>query len=227
MKNAKKVLVVDDEAAIRRLLRGGLEAEGYAVTEAKSGADGLREAQALRPELVLLDLGLPDMTGLEVLKRLRQWSQASVLVLTVQDAEEDKVALLDAGADDYLTKPFGVPELMARIRVLERHRHKDQGEPVLRWGDFELDLSAHLLRRGGAELKLTATEYDFLSLLARHAGKVVTQRQILKEVWGPNAVEHTHYLRIYAAQLRKKMEDEPSQPRWIVTEPGVGYRLKV
>jgi two-component system KDP operon response regulator KdpE len=222
----RRVLVIDDEQAIRKLLKASLEPEGYGVIEAKSGAEGIREAASQRPELVILDLGLSDLKGLEVLKRIREWSQVPVLILTVQDDEAGKVALLDAGADDYLTKPFGVPELLARLRVLERHSLSGASEPVVRMGALEIDLAAHVVRRGGEEVKLTSTEFDFLKLLARHLGKVVTQRQILKEVWGPNSVEHTHYLRIYAAQLRKKLEEDPSNPRHLITEPGVGYRLK-
>jgi two-component system KDP operon response regulator KdpE len=156
----------------------------------------------------------------------RLFDPQPVLILTVQDAEEDKVRLLDLGADDYLLKPFSVPELLARLRVLERHANAGGAEPVLKFGDLELDLAGHVVKRDGVEVKLTSTEYDFLKVLARHAGKVVTQRQILKEVWGPNSVEHTHYLRIYAAQLRKKLEADPADPQWIITEPGVGYRLR-
>lgn len=226
MKSGKRILVIDDEQAIRRLLRVSLEPLGYQVLEAKTGEEGLSEAVSQRPELIILDLGLPGLSGAEVLKRLREWSQVPVLVLTVQDAEADKVRMLDLGADDYLTKPFGIPELTARLRVLERHANRGEAEPVFKFGDLELDLAAHVIRRKGEEVKLTSTEYDFLKVLARHAGKVVTQRQILNEVWGPNSIEHTHYLRIYAAQLRKKLEDDPSNPKWIITEPGVGYRLK-
>ncbi len=226
MKPGKRILVVDDEQAMRRLLRASLEPEGYQVLEAASAEAGIREAASQRPELVVLDLGLPDGGGEAVLKRIREWSQVPVLILTVQDADEDKVRLLDLGADDYLTKPFSVPELLARLRVLERHANAGAAEPLLRCGDLEIDLAAHQVKRLGQEIKLTSTEYDFLKVLARHAGKVVTQRQILKEVWGPNSVEHTHYLRIYAAQLRKKLEADPSNPKHILTEPGVGYRLR-
>ena len=226
MKCGKRVLVIDDEQAIRKLLKASLESAGYQVFEAKNAEDGLREAIAQRPELVVLDLGLPDKGGAEVLKRLREWSQVPVLILTVQDDEAEKVALLDAGADDYLTKPFGVPELLARLRVLERHSQRSEGEPVHKFGDLAIDLGAHVVKLKGSELRLTSTEFEFLKVLAQHAGKVVTQRQILKEVWGPNSVEHTHYLRIYAAQLRKKIEADPANPQWIITEPGVGYRLK-
>ena len=226
MSKGKRILVIDDETAIRRLLKTSLEPAGYQVFEAKSGDEGLAEAASHRPELIILDLGLPGMDGAKVLKRLREWTQVPVLILTVQDAEEDKVRLLDLGADDYLLKPFSVPELLARLRVLERHANAGGAEPVLKFGDLELDLAGHVVKRHGEEVKLTSTEFDFLKVLARHAGKVVTQRQILKEVWGPNAVEHTHYLRIYAAQLRKKLEADPSDPQWIITEPGVGYRLR-
>ena len=227
MKQGKRILVIDDEQAIRRLLKASLEPAGYVVYEAKNGEEGVRDTAGVRPELVILDLGLQDIGGLEVLQRIRAWSRVPVLVLTVQDSEADKVAMLDAGADDYLTKPFSVPELLARLRVLDRHREGSLEEPVLKVGGLEIDLASHLVRRHGAELKLTATEFDFLAVLARHAGKVVTQRQLLKEVWGPNSVEHSHYLRIYAAQLRKKIEEDPAEPRLIITEPGVGYRLKL
>lgn len=226
MSQKKRVLVIDDERAIRRLLKTSLEDGGYTVLEAENGEAGLREAASQRPELVILDLGLPDMGGAAVLARIREWSKVPVLILSVQDSEDDKVAALDAGADDYLCKPFGVPELMARLRVLERHQLGHGAGPVIKLGELEVDLSEHRVTLRGKELKLTLTEYGFLKALASHAGKIVTQRQLLTEVWGPNFVEHTHYLRIYAAQLRKKIEDDPSDPKWIVTEPGVGYRLK-
>jgi two-component system KDP operon response regulator KdpE len=221
----KKVLVVDDELAIRRLLKRGLEPEGYQVVEADTAAEGIRQAAMARPDLVILDLGLPDSPGSQVLKRIREWSQVPVLILTVQDADTDKVALLDAGADDYLTKPFSLPELLARLRVLERHSLGPK-EPLVKAGDIEVDLANRQVRLKGQEVKLTGTEYDFLRVLAQNAGKVVTQREILKQVWGPNALENSHYLRIYSAQLRKKLEDDPSNPQWIITEPSVGYRLK-
>jgi len=226
MKPGKRVLVVDDEQAIRRLLKAGLEAAGYQVLEAADGEKGLSLAATEAPELVVLDLGLPGLGGAAVLKRLREWSPVPVLVLTVQDSEADKVALLDAGADDYLTKPFGMPELLARLRVLERHRLGNQADPLVKAGNLEIDLAAHLVRRDGQEVKLTSTEFEFLRVLAQHAGKVVVQRELLKQVWGPNAVEHSHDLRIYAANLRKKLEEDPADPQLIVTEPGVGYRLK-
>ena len=226
MKGAKRILVVDNEPAIRRLLKAGLEATGYQVLEAADGEAGLRLAATESPELVVLDLGLPGHGGQAVLRCLREWSRVPVLILTVQDAEADKMALLDAGADDYLTKPFGMPELLARLRVLERHRLGVQSDPWVRVGPLEIDLAGHQVRRDGQEVKLTATEFYFLRVLALHVGKVVVQRELLKQVWGPNAVEHSHYLRIYAANLRKKLEDNPAEPKWILTEPGVGYRLK-
>jgi two-component system KDP operon response regulator KdpE len=226
MKNQRRVLVIDDESAIRRLLKAGLEAEGYSVVEAVDGESGLRQAATQAPEMVILDLGLPDKPGIWVLERLRQWSKVPVLILTVQDSEQDKVALLDAGADDYLTKPFSVPELLARLRVLERHALGSQTDPVVKAGPLQIDLAGHMVLKDGEEVKLTSTEFDFLRVLALHLGKVVTQREILKQVWGPNSVEHSHYLRIYAANLRKKLEEDPAEPKMILTEPGVGYRLK-
>jgi two-component system KDP operon response regulator KdpE len=226
MKNSRRVLVIDDEAAIRRLLKAGLEAAGYAVVEAVDGESGLRQAATCGPELVILDLGLPDKPGLRVLEQLRKWSPVPVLILTVQDSESDKVALLDAGADDYLSKPFSVPELLARLRVLERHARGAQPDPIVKAGPLLIDLAGHVVSRDGEEVKLTSTEFDFLRVLALHIGKVVTQREILKQVWGPNSTEHSHYLRIYAANLRKKLEEDPSDPKLILTEPGVGYRLK-
>ncbi len=226
MKNARRVLVVDDEAAIRRLLKVALEGAGYAVLEAADGETGLRLAATEAPELLVLDLGLPDRPGLRVLESLRQWSRVPVLVLSVQDNEADKVALLDAGADDYLSKPFGVPELLARLRVLERHHRGALAQPQVQAGPFAIDLAGHTVHRDGALVRLTSTEFDFLRVLALNVGKVVTQRELLRQVWGPHALEHSHYLRIYAASLRRKLEDDPAEPRWLITEPGVGYRLR-
>ena len=183
-------------------------------------------AAAQRPELIVLDLGLPDMDGAVFLKRLREWSTIPVIVLTVKDSETDKVALLDAGADDYLTKPFGVPELLARIRVSLRHSLQETSEPIFRSGDLEVDLTDRTVKMRGEPIRLTATEYELLRILVRHAGKVVTQRQLLKEVWGPHAVEESQYLRVFIGQLRKKLERQPAQPELIQTEAGVGYRLK-
>jgi two-component system KDP operon response regulator KdpE len=219
------VLVVDDEVQIRRLLRVTLEAAGYRVLEAATGADGIVEAAQRRPDVVVLDLGLPDLDGLTVLKRLREWSRVPVIILTVREADDEKVAALDAGADDYVTKPFSTPELLARLRVALRHTQPLPDDALFRSGDLEVDLAARHVTVRGQEVKLTPTEYAFLRLLIRHAGRVVTQRQILTAVWGPHAVEHTHYLRVYAAHLREKLESNPARPELIQTEPGVGYKL--
>jgi len=226
--NRAKILVIDDEAAIRKFLRVSLEAEGYSIVEAVSGKEGLVQAAGARPDVVIMDLGLSDMEGLEVLRRIREWSSVPVLVLTVRDAEQDKVQLLDAGADDYLTKPFSVPELLARLRVAERHYYsKEETGSVFHSGPLEIDFAARIVKVKGQEVRLTATEYGILRLLARNAGKVVTHRQILKEIWGPNSVEHTQYLRVYVGHLRKKLESDVSGPELLLTEPGVGYRLKM
>lgn len=220
-------LVIDDEPQIRRLLTISLEAGGYRVITANSGQEGLVLAAQHRPEVILLDLGLPDLSGLEVLKRLREWTQTPVLILTVQDAEADKIAALDAGADDYVTKPFNTGELLARLRAARRHA--DQGraeEPVFQSGDLVVDLVARCVTRKGHPVKLTATEYALLRLFIQHAGKVLTHRQILREVWGPTHETHTHYLRVYLAHLREKLEKNPAAPTLLITESGVGYRLR-
>jgi two-component system, OmpR family, KDP operon response regulator KdpE len=219
------VLVIDDEVQIRRLLRVTLEASGYRALEAATGSEGIVEAAQRRPDAVVLDLGLPDIDGLTVLKRLREWSRMPVLILTVRDADHEKVAALDAGADDYVTKPFSTAELLARLRVALRHAQPLPENAVFRSGGLEVDLSSRRTVVRGKEVRLTPTEYSFLRLLVRNAGRVVTQRQILTEVWGPNAVEQTHYLRVYAAHLREKLESDPARPELILTEPGVGYRL--
>ena len=220
------VLIIDDEVQIRRLLRVTLEANGYRVFEAPSGKDGLVEAAQRHPDAIVLDLGLPDMDGSEVLKRLREWSQAPVIVLSVREGEDDKVTALDHGADDYITKPFSTVELLARLRVARRHAQPIEDNSVFRVGRLEVDLAGRNVTVKGQEIKLTPTEYSLLRLLVRNAGKVVTHRQILKEVWGPNAVEQTHYLRVYMAHLRDKIEADPSRPEILLTEPGVGYRLQ-
>jgi two-component system KDP operon response regulator KdpE len=223
--NPAKILVIDDEAAIRRFLKISLEADGFAYLEASSGQEGLAMAASHRPDLIVLDLGLPDLDGLTILKRIREWSGAPVIILTVKDAERDKVSLLDAGADDYLTKPFSVPELIARIRVALRHSQPQDSDTPFRSGTIEVDLAKRTVARDGLPVKLTATEYDLLRLLVKNAGRVLTQTQLLKEVWGPQAVEQTQYLRVFIGQLRKKLEVDPSRPRLILTEPGIGYRL--
>jgi two-component system, OmpR family, KDP operon response regulator KdpE len=218
-------LIIDDELQIRRLLRVNLEANGYRVLEAATGQEGITEAAQWRPEVVILDLGLPDMDGVTVLKRLREWSRVPVIVLSVRDREEDKVAALDNGADDYVIKPFSTAELLARLRVAQRHAQPGAQVSHFRTGQLEVDLAARVVKFKGNEVRLTATEYALLRLFIQHAGKVLTHRHILREVWGPNAVEQTHYLRVYIAHLREKLETEPSKPRLILTEPGVGYRL--
>jgi len=219
------VLIIDDELQIRRLLRVALEGNGYRVTEAASGQEGLVEAAQRRPDVIVLDLGLPDMDGVTVLTRLREWSQTPVLVLSVREGEEDKVSALDHGADDFVTKPFSTAELLARLRVVRRRALPLEENVVFRSGRLEVDLSSRQVLVAGQEVKMTPTEYSLLRLLVRNAGKVVTHRQILKEVWGPNYGEQTHYLRVYIGHLREKLEVNPSRPELLVTEAGVGYRL--
>lgn len=222
---APVALVIDDEPQIRRLLRVTLEANSYKVFDAATGQDGIAQAAQRRPDVVLLDLGLPDLNGVEVLKRLREWSRVPVIVLSVRDREEDKIAALDAGADDYVTKPFNSGELLARLRVAQRHAQPATASSVFRAGLLEVDMTGRVVKLGGREVKLTATEYSLLRLFVQHAGKVLTHRQILREVWGPTYVEQTHYLRVYVAHLREKLEADPAQPALFITEPGVGYRL--
>jgi two-component system, OmpR family, KDP operon response regulator KdpE len=223
-KNSTVVLVIDDEPQIRRLLRVTLEANGCEVFDAVNGNDGIAQAAQCRPEIILLDLGLPDLDGVEVLKRIREWSRVPVIVLSVRDRENDKIAALDAGADDFVTKPFGSGELLARVRTTLRRSQPQAAEAIFRNGNLEMDLSARIVRKCGIEIKLTPTEYALLRLLVVHAGKVLTHRQLLVEIWGPNAVEQTHYLRVHIAHLREKLEDNAAQPKFIITESGVGYR---
>ena len=219
------VLVIDDEVQIRRLLRITLEAAGITVVEADTGRIGLEEAARSHPDAVVLDLGLPDMGGLEVLKLLREWSKVPVLVLTVLAAEADKVSALDKGADDYLTKPFGSAELLARIRAILRRMPEENEPAVIKFGDVEVDLSARMVKKAGVEVRLTAKEYAMLRLLVIHRGKVVTHGQMLRELWGPKAEENTHYLRVHMTHIRQKLETEPHKPRHLRTESGIGYRL--
>ncbi|MEI7728595.1 MAG: response regulator [Verrucomicrobiota bacterium] len=218
-------LIIDDEIQMRRLLRVNLESNGYRVVEAANGQEGITQVAQWRPAVVVLDLGLPDMDGVTVLKRLREWSQVPVVVLSVRDREEDKVAALDNGADDYVTKPFSTGELLARLRTAQRHAQPAAELTVFHAGELEVDLTARLVKLKGREVRLTATEYNLLRLFVLNAGKVLTHRQILREVWGPNAVEQTHYLRVYIAHLREKLELDPASPQLITTEPGIGYRL--
>jgi two-component system KDP operon response regulator KdpE len=219
------VLVIDDEVQIRRLLRITLEAAGYCVAEAGTGRFGLDEAARRQPDAIVLDLGLPDMGGLEVLRHLREWSRVPVLVLTVIAGETEKVAALDAGADDYLTKPFGAAELTARLRAILRRAPGENEPSVVVFGDIEMDLAARLVRRKGAEVRLTAKEYAMLHLLVMHRGKVVTHGQMLRELWGPKSEGNTHYLRVHMTHMRQKLEAEPHKPRHLRTESGIGYRL--
>jgi two-component system KDP operon response regulator KdpE len=222
------VVVVEDEAQIRRFLRAALTGQGYRVFEADTGEDGLIEAASRQPDVVIVDLGLPDIDGLQVIKRLREWSTVPVIVLSARGQEPDKVAALDAGADDYLSKPFGVGELLARMRVALRHGARgarDAPDAVFTVGGLVVDQGRRRVSVGGAEVHLTPIEYRLLATLVRHAGKVMTHRQLLQEVWGPNATEHAHYLRVYMAHLRRKLEADSAQPRYLLTEPGVGYRL--
>jgi two-component system KDP operon response regulator KdpE len=219
------VLVIDDEVQIRRLLRITLEAAGYAMSEAATGRLGLEQIVARQPDAVILDLGLPDMSGIEVVLRLREWSEVPVIVVTVLAAEADKVAALDAGADDYLTKPFGAGELAARLRGLLRRAREHDEPAVVTFGDIKLDVAARLVLRAGVEVKLTTKEYALLHLLVARRGRVVTHRQILRELWGPWAENNSNYLRVHMTHLRQKLEADPHRPRHLKTESGIGFRL--
>jgi two-component system KDP operon response regulator KdpE len=223
------ILVIEDEPQVVRFLKASLSSHGFRILEAPSGQRGLIESSAQVPDLILLDLGLPDMDGVEVARRIREWSSVPIIVLSARGQERDKIEALDAGADDYLTKPFGIGELLARIRVALRHSERVGGgaeAAEFTVGDLRVDLAARRVEARGQEVHLTPNEYSLLAVLVKNAGKVVTQRQLLKEVWGPSSVDQSHYLRVYMAQLRHKLEPEPARPRWLITEPGVGYRLK-
>ena len=220
-------LVIDDEPQIRKLLRVLLEQEHYRTLESDSGRQGLSEIALRRPDVVLLDLGLPDMDGLVVLERLRQWSHVPVLVLSVRDGAEDKVAALDAGADDYVTKPFEATELLARLRAIQRRASGNADDACFEAGHLHIDFNSHTVKVQGREVRLTATEYALLKILALNAGKVVTQKQLLREVWGPNAEAQSQYLRVYMMHLRKKIEIPETAARLLKTESGIGYRLVV
>jgi len=220
-----RVLVVDDEIAIQRFLGVALNGQGFVVSAAATGQDALLTLTLERPDLVILDLGLPDMDGLEVIHRLREWSQVPVIILSVREHEVDKIAALDAGADDYLTKPFGMGELLARIRTVLRRQITDSPEPVFTLGGLKVDLANRLVTVGDQEVQLTPTEYDILRALVIHAGKVLTNRQLLRQVWG-EGYDDLHILRVNISNLRRKIEPDPSRPTYIHTEPGVGYRLK-
>ena len=223
--NLPRILVIDDELAIRRFLHTVLSSEQFSLHEAENGHAGLASAAAFRPDVILLDLGLPDLDGIEVIKRIREWSAVPIIVLSVRDRENDKVAALDAGADDYLTKPFGVGELLARIRAALRRSIQQTPEPVFTNNDLVVDLTRRRVTVNSNDVQLTPTEYDILRLLVTHAGKVLTHGQILKQVWGLAYLEQPHVLRVNVSNLRRKIEADPSRPRHIITEPGVGYRL--
>jgi two-component system KDP operon response regulator KdpE len=219
------VLLVEDDPQIRRFLRAALSADGYRFQEAATAKDGLTQAAMHRPDFILLDLGLPDRDGLEVIRGVREWSTVPILVLSARGRERDKIEALDLGADDYVAKPFTIGELLARIRAGLRRSSAVAPEAVFRFGQIEVDLDKRVVKVQGEEVHLTPNEYKLLQVLIKHAGKVLTQRQLLQEVWGPNSTEQAQYLRVYIAQLRRKLEQDPARPRHLQTEPGVGYRL--
>jgi two-component system KDP operon response regulator KdpE len=222
------ILIIEDELQMQRFLRASLGGNGYQVLQAATAQDGLAQAGARNPDLILLDLGLPDLDGLEVTQHLRSWAKTPVIVISARGKEEDKIRALDAGADDYLTKPFGVGELLARIRVaLRRVAHGDAGASEFSMGDVKVDLVKRRVTKAEVEVHLTPIEFKLLTTLVKNAGRVITHRQLLSEVWGRNSGEQTHYLRVYMGQLRHKLEDNPSRPRFLTTEPGIGYRLRL
>jgi two-component system KDP operon response regulator KdpE len=225
MANEESILIIDDEVQIRRLLEITLSANGYKISEASTGKEGLTFAATNHPVLIILDLGLPDTDGLDVLKKLREWYTKPILILSVRNSEDDIVKALDAGANDYLTKPFRTGELLARIRVAIRQRQDLTDQPVLVFDSLTIDLANHIARKNNEILKLTTTQFDLLALLAKNEGRVLTHQYILKEVWGMSYVEQTQYLRVFIAQLRKKIEDDPSKPKLLNTESGIGYRF--
>ena len=218
-------LIVDDEQQIRRLLRTCLEANDYKVVEATTGAEGISEAAQRPPDVIILDLGLPDMDGSSVLKRLRQWSRVPVVILSVREREEEMITALDNGADDYVTKPFRTGELLARLRVAQRHKTLASGSPLFRSGGLEVDMNARVVKVNGTEIKLTPIEYSLLRVFVQHPGRVLTHQHILREVWGPNSLDHTDYLRVHIAHLRQKLEPDSSRSTYLKTEAGIGYRL--
>lgn len=221
-----RILVIDDEQAIRRFLRTALSVHGHTIYEAANGETGLAAILQHRPDVIFLDLGLPDMDGIEIIHQLREWSSIPIIVLSVRDQEQTKIEALDAGADDYLTKPFSMGELMARMRVALRHALPQEPEPVFRSGNLTVNLGKRLVTVDGEEVQLTPTEYDLLRVMVLDAGKVLTHRHLLRQVWGGNYMDETHLLRVNISNLRHKIEMEPSRPKYILTEPGVGYRLR-
>jgi two-component system, OmpR family, KDP operon response regulator KdpE len=227
MTNKTRVLIVDDEQAIRRFLRTSLGAHGYDVHEAATGEDAILQAVNVQPDLIILDLGLPDMDGIAVTQRIREWTRTPIVILSVQDQDTDKIEALDAGADDYLTKPFSVGELMARLRVALRHAYQPDLDPVFEVNGLQVDLAARRVTRDGEEIQLTPTEYDLLRVLVQYAGRVLTHQQLLKEIRGAGYQTETHLLRVHMSNLRHKLEKDPTNPQYISTEPGVGYRLVV
>ncbi len=224
------ILLIEDDPQIRRFLRATLTSSGYHLIEATTAQDGLRQVALQHPDLIILDLGLPDLDGLEVTQRLREWTTTPIIILTARDQDKDKIAVLDAGADDYLTKPFSSGELLARLRVALRHALSaatDADEPVFKIGGLRVDLAHRQVFIEGVEIHLTPIEYKLLTTLVRYAGRVITSRQLLKEVWGPTYTSENHYVRIYMGQLRRKLEKDTTRPQYIITEPGIGYRLKI
>jgi two-component system KDP operon response regulator KdpE len=229
MENLATILLIEDERQMRRFLRVTLQSERYALIEAETAAEGLSQAATRNPDIVLLDLGLPDMDGLEVIKKLREWSTVPIIVISAREQEGDKIKALDEGADDYLTKPFGAGELLARIRVALRHavpKSQDQRDAIFTAEDLSIDFLKRQVHRGDREIHLTPIEYRLLVVLVRNAGRVMTHRHILKEVWGPAYIEQTHYLRVFMNQLRKKLEADSARPHFLLNEPGIGYRFK-
>lgn len=225
MNNAARILIIEDEPQIRKLLKVSLNAHGYDLEEAANGKDGVNRAAMFKPDLLIIDLGLPDIDGKEVVKQIREWSETPIIILTARDQEQEKIEALDSGADDYMTKPFGVGELLARMRVCLRRAATVEQQPVLVCGGLVVDLQQRRVTVDGDEVKLTPTEYEIIKIMMQHAGKVITHKQLLKAVWGNAYQQDTHYIRVYIAQLRRKIEQNPTQPRYIVTESGVGYRL--
>ena len=220
-----RIMVIDDEPQMRRLLKVALTAHGYEIREAETGREGIAQAAVFHPDLIILDMSLPDLDGIQVVKQLREWTQTPVIILSVREQENDKIAALDAGADDYVTKPFNMGELLARLRAALRHAAGPGDEPVLAFGGLVIDLTRRQVSVEGKEVKLTPTEYELLRVLGVNSGKVLTHRQLMRMVWGPSYEQETNYLRVYIRQLRQKIEPDPARPRHIVTEPGVGYRL--
>ncbi len=222
----QRVLVIDDEQAIRQFLRVALSSQGYTIMEASSGQDGLSDATTQKPDVVVLDLGLPDIDGVEVIRLLREWTQIPIIILSVRGSESDKIAALDAGADDYLTKPFSVGELLARLRAALRRTSQIANEPIFTYGSLKIDLTRRLVTVSARDIQLTPTEYELLRVLVNHAGKVLTHNHLLREVWGVEYAEEYHMLHVNISNLRRKIEPDPTRPKFIITEPGVGYRLR-